>query len=82
MWYRAIHEVLPTNERLHGMKMSPTESCKKCGKDTLIHRLTECGEGHFMWEWTRKVTARMLRTIMARIPSEWLLRPHFYLWPP
>ena len=30
----------------------------------------------------RKFTARMLPTIPARIPNEWLLRPQFYLWPP
>jgi len=57
--------------------------CKECGKkDTLIHRLTECEEGQPMWECTRKVIARMLRTIPVRIPNEWLLRPQFYLWPP
>jgi len=81
VWYRVIHDILQTNERLHGIKMSPTDSCKECGKDT-IHRLTECGEEHFMWEWTRKVIASIMRTILARIPSEWLLRPQFYFWPP
>jgi len=71
-----------SNERLHRIKMSPTKGCKECGKkDTFIHRLTECGEGQPMWEWTRKVIARMLHTIPARIPNEWLLRPQFYLWP-
>ena len=83
VWYRTIHDILPTNERLHRIKMSPTDVCEECDKkDTLIHRLNECGEGQPMWEWTRKVTARMLRTIPARIPNEWLLRPQFYLWPP
>ena len=83
VWYRMIHDILPTNERLHRIKMSPTDSCKECGKkDKPIHRLTECGERQPMWEWTRKVIARMLCTIPARIPNEWLLRPQFYLWPP
>jgi len=34
-----------------------------------------------MWEWTQKVTARMLRTIPERIPKEWLLRPQLNFWP-
>jgi len=82
VWYRTIHDILPTNERLYRIKMSPADGCKECYKrDTLMHRLTECG-GQPMWEWTRKVIARMLRTIPARIPDELLLRPQFYLWPP
>jgi len=81
--YRTIHDILPTNERLHRFKMSPTDGCKECGKkDTLLHRLTECREGQPIWEWTTKVIARMLRTIPARIPNEWLLRSQFYLWSP
>jgi len=60
--------------------MSPTDGCKEYGKKhTLIHRLTEFEEGQPMWEWTRKVIARMQRRIPARIPNEWLLRPQFYL---
>jgi len=30
----------------------------------------------------QKVACSILRTIPARIPNEWLLRPQFYLWPP
>ena len=45
-WYKVIHDIIPTNIRLHRIKMSPTDTCKDCGsKDTLGHRLTECGEG-------------------------------------
>jgi len=50
-------------------------------KGTLVHRLTECGVQP-MWEWTRKVIPRMIRTIPTTIPNEWLLRPQFYLWTP
>jgi len=83
VWYRMIHDILPTNEKLHKIKMSPTDGCKECGKkDTLIHRLTEFGEGQPMCERTRKFIATMLRSIPARIPNEWLLRPQFYLWLP
>jgi len=38
VWYRTIHDILLTNERLHRIKMSPTDACKECGKkDTIIH---------------------------------------------
>ena len=34
-----------------------------------------------MWEWTRHKIAEMMRTDPRRIPSEWLLRTKFRLWP-
>ena len=81
VWYRTIHDILPTDERLHRIKMSPTDNRKECdNKDTLMRRLSVCGEGQSMWEWTRKFIAMMLRTTPAKIPNEWLLRPQFYLW--
>jgi hypothetical protein len=43
---------------------------------------TECGQGTRHWEWTRVRLALMLRTDKRWILTEWLLRPHFHLWPP
>ena len=49
-WYKAINDILPTNERLHKIGMSPTDMCSNCGMhDTLQHRLTECGEDPQIW---------------------------------
>ena len=82
-WYKAIHGKMPTNERLHKIRLVPTDLCRQCnGKDTLIRRLIDCGEGPQMWEWTCRCIATMLRTDWRRIPSDWLLRPSFKLWPP
>ena len=82
-WYKVIHDIIPTNERLHHIKISPTDNCNECNnKDTLIHRLTECGESITNWEWIKKIIARMLRTSPMNVPQEWLLHPHFCLWPP
>jgi len=76
VWYRTIHDIFPTNERLHQMKMSPTDNCKECvNKDTLLHRLTECGEGHSMWEWTREIIARMLRNDPGENPQRMAVAP-------
>jgi hypothetical protein len=44
-WYKVIHEIIPTHERLHKIRLTPTDSCGHCtSKDTLEHRLTTCGE--------------------------------------
>jgi hypothetical protein len=68
--------------RLHKIKMVPTDLCETCNKtDTLQHRLTECGEGPKMWEWTRRRIEIMLRTDPKHIPTEWLLGPTLKLWP-
>ena len=81
-WYKVIHDIIPTNERFHRIRMSPTDNCKEYGRThTLSHRLTECGEGRAMWEQTKTIIARMLRMTPAHIADEWLLRPHFRLWP-
>jgi len=82
-WYKIIHIIVPTKERLHKIRIAPTENCRHCDRnDTLPHRLAECGDDRYQWEWTKKRLAIMLRTDTRWIPEEWLLRPHFTLWPP
>ena len=37
------------------IRIAPTENCCHCDrKDTLLHRLAECGDGLYQWEWTKK----------------------------
>ena len=82
-WYKVIHDILPTHERLNRIRMVPTDMCSKCAKkDTIGHRLTECGEGKHIWDWTKQRLTRMLRTMQERIIDEWIKRPQFTLWPP
>jgi hypothetical protein len=82
-WYKIIHDIVPTKERLHKIRIAPTENCHLCvRKDTLLHRLAECGDGRYQWEWKKKRLAIMLRTDPRWTPEEWLLRPHFTHWPP
>jgi len=77
-WYKIIHDIVPTKERLHKIRIVPTENCGLCDrKGTLLHRLAECGDGRYQWEWTKKRLAIMLRWV----PEEWLPRLHFILWP-
>ena len=81
-WYQAIHELIPTNVRLQRINMTPTDNCQRCAAaDTLEHRLTNCGEGKLIRNYTKTAIVTMLRTIPARIPNDWILRPHFKVWP-
>ena len=81
-WYKVIHDILPTNVRLSRIRMIPTDACRKCDRtDTLSHRLIECGEGEQIWTRTKQLLVWILRTIAEWIPSDWVLRPHFTLWP-
>ena len=81
-WYKVIHDIIPTNTRLHRIYMSSTDTCTERGnRYTLVHRLTDCGEGSATWNKMRCLLARILRTTPVRIPSEWLIRPQFHLWP-
>lgn len=82
-WYKVINDILPTNDRLHKIRMSPTDKFRICGmQDTVQHRLMECGKGLEIWQWTAQKLAHILRTTLNQVPSDWLLRPHCALWPP
>ena len=82
IWYQVIHDIIPNNVRLHRNKMTPTNICQSCVEtDTLGHRLTVCDEGRPIWNHTKTAIARMLRTKPDSIPTEWLLRLQFKLWP-
>jgi hypothetical protein len=60
-WYRVVHDIIPTKERLHRINKSPAEACRHCGKtDTIGHRLTDCGDGSRIWNWTKRRIATML----------------------
>src|SRR5215475_5768604 len=82
VWYRAIHDILPTREWLSVINLAPTALCPECAvPDTLLHRVTRCGDGIHQWEWTRERIAQMLRLGARWIPDTWLFRPQFRMWP-
>jgi hypothetical protein len=82
-WYQLVHDILPTNDRLHRIRLSTTAGCRRCNAvDTIGHRITECGEGPAIWRWTRARIAAILRMDAVYIPETWILRPDFLLWPP
>ena len=79
----AMHDIVPTNERLAAIHLKTTTSCARCGAtDTLLHRLTECEEGPVIWAWTRARIAAILHVNLKHMSEEWTLRPIFHYWPP
>jgi hypothetical protein len=41
-WYKAMHDLLPTNDRLAAIHLTDTTLCSSCGHpDSLQHRITE-----------------------------------------
>jgi hypothetical protein len=83
IWYRAIHDIYPTHVRLHRINMITSPLCQHCNTDDVLHhRLTRCGEGRLMSDWTRDRLARILRPSSRQIPDGWVMRPDFTIWPP
>jgi hypothetical protein len=76
-WYRVIHDLVPTNERLKLINIAQTDACKYCAEDTLEHRLTVRGEGAAMWEYTKQMLAKMTMELPNMIRADWLIRPQF-----
>ena len=62
-WYRVIHGIVPTNDRLARIRLRDDPHCTLCRKtDTILHRLTECNAAANIWDWTRERMALILRT--------------------
>jgi hypothetical protein len=39
-WYKVVHDILPTQERLHKIRLTPTNTCRNCPEtDTITHRI-------------------------------------------
>ena len=80
--YTAIHDIMPTKQRLHRIALTNTDRCDKCGQiDTLIHRVTDCGAGKDIWNWTQALLAMMLNKRPQHIHADWILRPYFHTTP-
>ena len=72
-WRKAIHDIIPTNTRPHRIRIPKTDTCTECGRrDTLEHRLIECGEGTRTWNWTRSRILIYLITPWCRVLPEQL----------
>jgi len=82
-WFKIIHDMITTRARQHTIRLSPTDTCEHgTQKDTLRHRLKECGVTIGNWERTRKLIAIILRTDWRTTHANWLIHPTIKLWPP
>jgi hypothetical protein len=52
------------------------------GSTVVMYRITQCGEGKKIWEWTMNRIAWILRMDPVWIPNEWAIRLQFNIWPP
>jgi len=49
-WYMVIHDIIPTNVKLHRIRLMDTRNCTQCGRQhTMLHRLNERGERQKIW---------------------------------
>jgi hypothetical protein len=82
-WFAAIHDIVPTRDRLAFIHLANTPSCVRCGEpDSIQHTITECTEGRLIWNWTRSKLGIILRMDTGHKPPDSTIRPAFQLWPP
>ena len=80
-WYTAIHDIIPTNERLAAIHLVPQKSYSYYRTtDILLHRITRCGKSPVIRNWARARIVEFLR-IHPYVLEEWTLCPLFQYKP-
>jgi len=83
VWFAAIHDIVPTNDRLAAIHLTKTSSCTRCGEpDSIQHTITECTEGRLIWTCTRAKLGMILPMDPRHIPPNWPIEPAFHYLPP
>ena len=73
----------PSAAGIVGSNLTPTSACPNCRQeDSIQHRITDCGEGPVIWNWTRMKLGMILRMNPNYVTKDWTIRPAFTLWPP
>lgn len=79
--YKAINDIISTNERLHKIGLSDTDLCRDCNLvDTVQHRYI-CGDRIHNWRWLSDKIAFLLRTSPANISTSLLCKPDKQYYP-
>lgn len=74
-WFKLVHDLVPTAERLHRHGLASSPLCQRCKQtDTLIHRLVQCA-GRQQWDLCAKQVAYLAKVGEARVTPDLLLRP-------
>lgn len=80
-WYKAVNNIISTNERLFAIGLSDTNLCSKCHLiDTVPHRFM-CGDRVVNWKWTSEKIAKLTRTSADNISPDILYRPQESYFP-
>jgi len=80
-WYVVIHEIVPTNDRLEAIHLSPTSARSNCGQeDSIPHRIRLWRRPDHMELGTDEMGI-ILRMDPKYTFKEWTLRPFFIFWP-
>jgi hypothetical protein len=83
VWHTAVHDIIPTHDRLAKIRLRTSDLCNLCGRpDTIQHRLTECTDGAEVWKRTRSQITTILCTDPANVRPEWTVGPCFQFRPP
>jgi hypothetical protein len=60
-WYRVIHDIISTRNRLAALHLAESPDCERCGReDTITHKLIECEGAPLIWNITRQKMSLML----------------------
>jgi hypothetical protein len=83
MWFRAVHDIIPINERLYRIRLRGTSMCQTCNQtDTTFHGVVSCLGARDIWHWTRFRIALMLRIDPQNVLFTWLLFPALHICRP
>lgn len=78
-WFRAVHDILPTNARLHATHQADSAQCRTCGaEDTALHPMTSCRTAsRDIWRWTAAKLAALTDADVRSLRPDVLLVPDF-----
>ena len=84
LWFRIVHNVFPTNARLHELDIIPHDQCNKCHlTDDLSHRFTACPPIQIIWRQYQRMVAILLHTSSAHVHFNDMIRfPEYRYYPP
>ena len=75
-WFQLVHDIIPTNERLHRIHLSQTDRCTRCNRwDTALHRATACGNAADVWAWLRATLANLTGQPVTTFQQDFVVRP-------
>ena len=81
-WFGAIHDTVPTNDRLAATHLTAINSCSRRGEpDSIQHKITKCVEGRLIWIGMQAKLGMKLRMDPRHIPPDWMIRHSFEYWP-